>query len=194
MRTINKIYKTVIYKNINQSTQMKLFRYTENYFAFTSIDVNGDYQYEPIILFDYEVIKQTEKSYLIETKEYNGDYPNFTLRKRYILKTSKKKFAEETPELALIGFIKRKEKQLKIFENRVEIIENDKAYAKELLFKTVLYKGEGNIKGVQERLKKEYKKKIEEEKFNEYINYLGGQGNNEINYTCYHTNSTVEEF
>jgi len=137
---------------------MKLYRYTENYFG----THDTDYTVLAIVLLDYNVLKQTDKTYLIETKQYLGDYPNFILRKRYILKTSKKKFAEETPELALIAYIKRKEKQLQILENRVDSVKGDKYYAEELLLKTVgCYVGEINL--FQKKLKEEYKKKIEYE-------------------------------
>lgn len=84
---------------------MKLYRYSED---------KSTEEFERLHLSEFQVIKETEKGYFI-----------FYIKKRFILKGGNgKRFAYETKELALKGFIKRKERQIYLnilFLNRAKL-------------------------------------------------------------------------
>ena len=81
-------------------------------------------------LYRYETDKSTEeftgnlelKEFLIEKETEKGYWITVNRKKKFILKGGNgKRFAYETKELALNGFIKRKERQIvlnKVFINR----------------------------------------------------------------------------
>ena len=75
----------------------------------------------------YKVKKETEKGYWIQ---------NFS-RKRFVLKGGNgKRFAYESKELALNGFIKRKERQIEINKVMMARAKKQMEVAKDLLNKT----------------------------------------------------------
>lgn len=77
-------------------------------------EVTKLYRYESSIddklkLLSFDVIKETDKGYWIET----------SYSKKWIKKNARKKYAYESPKLALHNFIKRYEKYLSILENKI---------------------------------------------------------------------------
>lgn len=78
-------------------------------------EVTKLYRYEPSIIDDklnllsFDVIKETDKGYWID----------LSYSKKWIKKDARKKYAYETPKLALYNFIKRYEKYLNILENKI---------------------------------------------------------------------------
>lgn len=63
-------------------------------------------------LSKWRVLKRTPKGVRIEDYGYNG-------RGRFVSNTSRKRFALETPELALASYVARKKRQISIYENRL---------------------------------------------------------------------------
>ena len=77
-------------------------------------EVTKLYRYEPSIddklnLLSFDVIKETDKGYWID----------LSYSKKWIKKDARKKYAYESPKLALNNFIKRYEKYLSILENKI---------------------------------------------------------------------------
>lgn len=83
------------------------------------------FEHTPYLTF-YKVKKETEKGYWIQEGS----------RKRFVLKGGNgKRFAYESKELALNGFIKRKERQIEINKVMMARAEKQMAVAKDLLNK-----------------------------------------------------------
>jgi len=61
----------------------------------------------------YDLIRETPKGYWIGTK-------NYRLTERWVSKTSKKRFAYPTEQEALVNYIKRTKRRIKILEYQLE--------------------------------------------------------------------------
>lgn len=98
---------------------MKFYRYEAVEYASTDIDgeyISPTYPNPKLELRDYEVIKETSKGYWISHFPYK-DLSNWKyLWKKWVSKTSKKKYAYPTKEEALINYIKRTERRIKILD------------------------------------------------------------------------------
>jgi hypothetical protein len=95
---------------------MKFYRYEAIQYAEHDIDgelVSPKIPNPTIELREYDILKETLKGYWIGHKEFPE------LSKRWVSKTSKKKFAYPTKDEALINFIKRTEKRIKILEHQI---------------------------------------------------------------------------
>jgi hypothetical protein len=68
---------------------------------------------------EYFVLSETPKGYWISLKYYKDEDRLLKSEKKWVSKTSKKRFAYTTKKEALIAFIKRKEKQIKILESQL---------------------------------------------------------------------------
>jgi len=79
----------------------KLYRY-----------VRGSREFNTIYLDEYSIVKETPKGYRISVHT-KGD--------RLVLKEGRKRFAHETPELALESFILRTQKCLKIQQGLADL-------------------------------------------------------------------------
>jgi len=93
---------------------MKFYRYEAIQYAEHDIDgelVSPKIPNPTIELREYDILKETLKGYWIGHKEFPE------LSKRWVSKTSKKKFAYPTKDEALINFIKCTEKRIKILEH-----------------------------------------------------------------------------
>lgn len=90
----------------------KLYRY-----------VRGGSQFGNIYLEEYPIVKETPKGYRI-TVHRHGD--------RLVLKEGRKRFAHETPELALQSFIYRSEKCLKLQQGSADLTKKYLSTAKKL--------------------------------------------------------------
>jgi len=69
----------------------------------------------------YKILKETEKSYLINQFDRDDEYGN-----KWILKTtttSRKRFAYDTKEAALKNYIARRAKQIKILKYQLDVAE-----------------------------------------------------------------------
>lgn len=76
-------------------------------------DMSGDTCYE-LILYKYNLVKETPKGYWIRTEHAYGDVVDVKKECHFVLKKSKKRFAYPTEKEALESFKKRKERQLDI--------------------------------------------------------------------------------
>ena len=85
--------------------------------------MRGSREYNNIYLDEYPIVKETPKGYRITVHRY-GD--------RLVLKEGRKRFAHETPELALNSFIFRTEKCVKILEAQANAARDFLSTAKEL--------------------------------------------------------------
>lgn len=88
---------------------MKFYRY--EIIEYASHDIDGEletpkFPNPTLVLSIYDLLKETSKGYWI------GDF----IFKKWISKTSKKRFAYPTKEEALTNFIKRTEKRIKILD------------------------------------------------------------------------------
>lgn len=98
---------------------MKFYRYEA--IEYGNTDMDGEYVSPPypnprLELYYYDSIKETPKGYWISNFPYN-DLSNWKyIWKKWISKTSKKKFAYPTKEEALTNFIKRTERRIKILD------------------------------------------------------------------------------
>lgn len=90
---------------------MKLYRYERTRIYSDALFNNLDVE-----LFEFEVLKETPKGYwVIDNK--------IQFKKTFVLKSenARKRFAYETKEKALNNFIKRTEKCIKIYEDKLKI-------------------------------------------------------------------------
>lgn len=95
---------------------MKFYRYEAIQYAEHDIDgelVSPKILNPTIELREYDILKETLKGYWIGHKKFPE------LSKTWVSKTSKKKFAYSTKDEALINFIKRTEKRIKILEHQI---------------------------------------------------------------------------
>lgn len=83
--------------------------------------VEPDYEDFKLIYYVYSVIKETPKGVWIKLKGYEDCTYQ---RKRFILNTSRKKYAHPSKEEALYSFIKRKERQIKILSEKLSAAED----------------------------------------------------------------------
>jgi hypothetical protein len=111
---------------ISEKKEKVLYKYTDNW---QSLDVG----YNKPLLFTFEIIKETSKSYIIQ---------GFSWRNTRVPKEGKNIFAWDTEEKALFNYFKRKERQLKIFERKIKDIKNNLAWVKEELEKRKKYREE----------------------------------------------------
>lgn len=101
---------------------MKLYRYEANQYA--NLDYDGEFTTSTIPnikleLKEFDVIKETSKGYWIgHINQYGIVYIDL---KRWISKTSKKRFAYPTKEEALNNFILRTEKRISILNKQLLI-------------------------------------------------------------------------
>lgn len=79
------------------------------------------YPTSELIFFVYSVVKETPKGVWIKLKGYEDCTYQ---RKRFILNTSRKKYAYPSKEEALYSFIKRKEIQIKILSRKLSDTED----------------------------------------------------------------------
>jgi hypothetical protein len=107
---------------------MNFYRYESVEYAV--LDYDGDYVSSPIPnpkleLRTYELKKETNKGYWIG---FNG----FSSYKKWIPKISKKRYAYPTKEEAIINYIKRTEKRIKILQRQIYCSEITLRYAIDL--------------------------------------------------------------
>ena len=79
------------------------------------------YPASELIFFVYSVVKETPKGVWIKLRGYEDCTYQ---RKRFILNTSRKKYAYSSKEEALYSFIKRKERQIKILSVKLSAAED----------------------------------------------------------------------
>ena len=95
---------------------MKFYRYEAREYA--SLDMDGDYVSSPIPnpkleLREYRLIKETPKGYWIGFEGFHSD-----VWKKWVSKTSRRRFAYPTNEEALENYIKRTQRRIKILERQ----------------------------------------------------------------------------
>lgn len=102
---------------------MKFYRYETVQYAVMDYDgeyVSPSYPNPKLELKEYDLIKETPKGYWISNYPYK-DLSNWKyIWKKWILKTSKKRFAYPTKKEALINFIKRSEKRIEILDKQLQ--------------------------------------------------------------------------
>lgn len=96
---------------------MTFYRYEAENTSYAK-DHTGEYISSPLLLVnlklvEYDMVKETPKGYWIGWKDYRGKY-------KFVLKTSKKKWAYLTKEEAMVNFIKRTESRISILKNQLE--------------------------------------------------------------------------
>ena len=100
----------------NNDSGMKFYRYEIKQYSNYGYDIDGDYvpsslpPTTKLELEEYNLIKETEKGYWI----------GYTWFKKWVSKTSKKRFAYPTKEEALTNFIKRTERRINYLENDLD--------------------------------------------------------------------------
>lgn len=117
---------------------MKFYRYETVQYA--EHDFDGDYMRpsfpNPTLeCREYVLIKETPKGYWIGFYSYKPSYDNWKyIWKKWVSKTSKKRFAYPSREEALNNYIKRTERRIKILEWDLEICKRglEKAKIKEI--------------------------------------------------------------
>jgi len=97
-------------------SELKFYRYEAENVAYAK-DHTGEYISTQLLMVDlklveYDLVKETPKGYWIGWKDYRGKY-------KFVLKTSKKKWAYLTKELAMTNFVKRTESRIKILEEQL---------------------------------------------------------------------------
>ncbi len=95
---------------------MNFYRYEAVQYAVHDIDgelVSPKFPNPKVELLIYDLMKETPKGYWI------GDARFPELMKKWISKTSKKRFAYPTKQEALTNFIKRNEKRIEILEHQI---------------------------------------------------------------------------
>lgn len=101
------------------------------YYRYTDPVIFGDYENSGLCLEQYEVIKQTSCGVWIKYPRndkylYNPikfiEGKKFILEKYWYKKTTNKRFAWPTKELALISYKARKEKQIRLLEGQLEYV------------------------------------------------------------------------
>jgi len=95
---------------------MKFYRYETIQYA--SLGMDGEYVSSPIPnptlqLIEYDMLKETPKGYWIGFGGFGYDKYNW---KKWVSKTSVKRYAYPTKEEALQNFIKRTERRIKIMK------------------------------------------------------------------------------
>lgn len=88
---------------------MKLYRYTKYCTDETLLDWNNNSNVK-LSLDEYQVIRNTPKGYVIK----------YGSKEKWVSGESKKRFAYPTKEEALINFIKRTERSIKIMKHSIE--------------------------------------------------------------------------
>ena len=92
---------------------MKFYRYIIREYAVHDIDgelTSPTFPNPTVELYEYDLIKETPKGYWIGDKRFPE------LIRKWVSKTSKKRYAYPTTKEALINFIMRNEKRVKILE------------------------------------------------------------------------------
>jgi hypothetical protein len=100
---------------------MEFYRYVSREYAV--LDFEGEYTSPlfpnpKIILQTLNLVKETPKGYWIC---YGDPNSNLSISKKWVSKTSKKRYAYPTLEEALQSFIKRNESMLKILTWKIEV-------------------------------------------------------------------------
>jgi hypothetical protein len=101
---------------------MKFYRYEAVQYAV--MDESGEYTNShfpnpKLEIREYDLLKETPKGYWIGYLNQYGVKIGHPLWQKWISKTSKKKFAYPTKEEALINFIKRTERRIRILDNQL---------------------------------------------------------------------------
>jgi len=109
---------------------MKFYRYRAVQYA--DIDMFGEFSsssfLNPSIVLDtYNLVKETPKGYWIA---YGGVTGNLTGEKRWISKTSRKRYAYPSKEEAMVNFIKRTESRINILQKQVDFCKSALSIAK----------------------------------------------------------------
>lgn len=101
--------------------------------------MNGEYVPSPygprveLRLQTYEVIKETPEGYWINISGFKQkDFPNERLEQKWVSKTAYSSFAKDSKEKARLGYIARKERQIRILKAQLRIAEKGKEIAKNL--------------------------------------------------------------
>lgn len=116
-------------KNTKQSSSplpnIKFYRYKAVQYAALSDD--GDFSYPKfpnpeLVLEEYNLFKETPKGYWIG---YGSIKPGHLRdNAHWVSKTARKRFAYPSKKEALIGFIKKKEKQIKLLQYQLTSVES----------------------------------------------------------------------
>jgi hypothetical protein len=96
---------------------MKFYRYKIVHYA--SMDMDGEYSrssFPSLVCETYNMFKETPCGYWIGFGDIDGLHSSW---KKWVSKTSTKRFAYPTQEEALQGFIKRTEKRIKILNSQI---------------------------------------------------------------------------
>lgn len=109
-------------------TNKVLYRYKEE----VKQGILFNYPLVDVFLDEYKVIKETEKSYLINI--YNSNI--FDFGNKWVLKTtnknSRKRFAYDTKEAALVNYITRRRKQVELLTRQLRAAEEGLKQAEEI--------------------------------------------------------------
>ena len=112
---------------------MKFYRYETKIFASISDDIGYTFSLLPDVklhLYTYELYKETPKGYWITHQSiFPGGWDKL-LWKKWISKTSTKRYAYPTKKEALINYIKRTERRIKLLEGQINISRSGLALAK----------------------------------------------------------------
>ncbi len=103
-----------------ENPECNFYRYEAVHYS--SMDSDGEYAPSAmpdinVVLSTYSLWKETPKGYWIGYGSLSG--AGLRSAGRWVSKDSRKKFAYKTKEEALIGFIKRSERRVKILENQL---------------------------------------------------------------------------
>ena len=96
---------------------MMFYRYVAVQYASMGMDgeyVSPEFPNPTIELRKYDTLQQTPKGYWIGDKSFP------LLTRKWVSATSKKRFAYPTKEEALLNFVKRTEKRIKILKRQIE--------------------------------------------------------------------------
>lgn len=103
---------------------MEFYRYEAIQYA--SKDADGEYcspifPSASLVCNRYDLIKETPKGYWIGFRSLRTDTDSLSKHywKKWVSKTSRKRFAYPTKEEALVNYIKRTEKRIKILKNQI---------------------------------------------------------------------------
>lgn len=115
--------------------ETKFYRYIEDYYTPTSYDINGEITYSPSTLpyvslkeRVFKIVSETKKGYWVSPEDYYSPED-----KRWVSKTSKKRFAYPTKSEALNSFLFRKKRQIRLLNYQLYIAKSAERQVKYLL-------------------------------------------------------------
>ena len=100
---------------------MNFYRYEIIEYAVTGADgeyVDSHFPNPKVEVREYELLRETPKGYWVGYGSFG--YSQYSWKK-WVSKTTKKRFAYPTKEEAMVNFIKRTEKRAKILERQLQV-------------------------------------------------------------------------